>query len=341
MSEKLLKVENLRVSYHTYAGEVQAVRGVDLELNEGETIALVGESGCGKSVTARSLMRLNKVPPAEIKEGSRVLFQGKDIYQFSEKELCQYRGGEVSMIFQDAMAALNPTMTVGNQIAENIRHHSSLSKKEALEKAIVLLKKVGLSEPEKRIRQYPHELSGGMRQRVMIAIAFANEPKLLIADEPTTALDVTIQAQIIDLIKELQKEEKTAVIMITHDLGVVASIAQRIAVMYAGLIVERGNSRDIFYHPKHPYTNMLLEAVPRLDHDAKEELASIAGTPPDLLNPPQGCPFCTRCRYCMEICTETRPPVYGFEEKHEASCWLYALKKPADDAPFTKEEDHE
>ncbi len=341
MSEKLLKVENLKVFYHTYAGEVQAVRGVSFELNEGETIALVGESGCGKSVTARSLMRLNKVPPAEIKEESKVLFQGKDIYQLSEKELCQYRGGSVSMIFQDAMAALNPTMTIGNQIVENIRHHSSLSKKEAMEKAIVLLKKVGLSEPNKRIKQYPHELSGGMRQRVMIAIAFANEPKLLIADEPTTALDVTIQAQIIDLIKELQKEEKTSVIMITHDLGVVANIAQRIAVMYAGLIVERGNSRDIFYHPKHPYTNMLLEAVPRLDHNAKEELASIAGTPPDLLNPPKGCPFCTRCRYCMEICTEKRPPVYEFEENHEASCWLYALKKPAEDAPFTKETAHE
>ena len=265
MNEKLLKVENLKVSYHTYAGEVQAVRGVSFELNEGETIALVGESGCGKSVTARSLMRLNKVPPAEIKEESKVLFQGKDIYQLSEKELCQYRGGSVSMIFQDAMAALNPTMTIGNQIVENIRHHSSLSKKEAMEKAIVLLKKVGLSEPNKRIKQYPHELSGGMRQRVMIAIAFANEPKLLIADEPTTALDVTIQAQIVQLLKRLNSKKNTAILFISHDLSLVRKLCTKVIVMQNGHIVERGNTEDIYQNPQEVYTKQLIAAIPKCE----------------------------------------------------------------------------
>ncbi|MDD4368903.1 MAG: ABC transporter ATP-binding protein [Oscillospiraceae bacterium] len=341
MSDKLLKVDNLRVSYHTYAGEVQAVRGVSFELDEGETLALVGESGCGKSVTARSLMRLNKVPPAEIKAESRVLFQGENIYDFDQNRLRRYRGQDAAMIFQDAMAALNPTMTIGKQVAETLLHHQALSKKAAREQVRQLLQQVGISEPERRLRQYPHELSGGMRQRVMIAIAFANQPRLLIADEPTTALDVTIQAQIIDLMKQLQQIHKTAVIMITHDLGVVANLAQRIAVMYAGTIVERGSSREIFYHPRHPYTNMLLEAVPRLDQPEDKELASIAGTPPDLLNPPPGCPFCSRCRYCMDICLKQRPPVYQFEPDHQADCWLYALEKPAEDAPFTRRDDHE
>ena len=341
MSEKLLEVNNLRVSYHTYAGEVQSVRGVSFTVNKGETVAIVGESGCGKSVTAKSIMRLIKTPPAEIKEGSSIVFNGEDVLKFNEKRLCAYRGGEVAMVFQDALAALNPTMTVGNQILENLRHHTKLSKKEAKARAVELLRMVGIPQPESRVDQYPHEFSGGMRQRVMIAIAFACDPQLLIADEPTTALDVTIQAQIIDLLKDLQKEKNASVILITHDLGVVANIADRIVVMYAGQIVERGPSVEVFHHPRHPYTNALLEAVPRLDLENKQTLASIEGTPPDLIAPPKGCPFCTRCKYCMEICCEQQPPVLDFGGGHEAGCWLYRLETPAADAPFTQEAHYE
>ncbi len=338
MSEKLLEVKDLAVSYCGYAGEVQSVRRVSFDVNRGETVAVVGESGCGKSVTAKTIMHLIKTPPAKIKEGSQVLFNGENVLAFDKKRLSQYRGGEAAIIFQDALAALNPTMTVGNQIAENICHHSSMRKKDALVQAVELLRMVGIPQPEQRVKQYPHEFSGGMRQRVMIAIAFACNPQLLIADEPTTALDVTIQSQIIDLIKDLQKEKGTSVILITHDLGVVANIAHRIVVMYSGKIVERGNNESIFHNPRHPYTNALLEAVPRLDLKNKQVLASIEGTPPDLLNPPAGCPFCTRCKYCMEICCTEEPPAVVFEEGHEASCWLYALAEPCQDAPFTWED---
>ena len=338
MREKLLEVKDLAVSYHGYAGEVQSVRRVSFDVNKGETVAVVGESGCGKSVTAKTIMHLIKTPPAEIKEGSQVLFNGEDVLRFDKKRLSQYRGGEAAIIFQDALAALNPTMTVGNQIVENIRHHSSTGKKEAMAQAVELLRMVGIPQPEQRVKQYPHEFSGGMRQRVMIAIAFACNPQLLIADEPTTALDVTIQSQIVDLIKELQKEKGTSVILITHDLGVVANIAHRIVVMYSGKIVERGSNMSIFHSPRHPYTNALLEAVPRLDLVNKQVLSSIEGTPPDLLNPPAGCPFCTRCKYCMEICCTEEPPAVAFEEGHEASCWLYALAERCEDAPFTWED---
>ena len=338
MREKLLEVKDLAVSYHGYAGEVQSVRRVSFDVNRGETLAVVGESGCGKSVTAKTIMHLIKTPPAEIKEGSQVLFNGEDVLRFDKKRLSQYRGGEAAIIFQDALAALNPTMTVGNQIVENIRHHSSTGKKEAMAQAVELLRMVGIPQPEQRVKQYPHEFSGGMRQRVMIAIAFACNPQLLIADEPTTALDVTIQSQIVDLIKELQREKGTSVILITHDLGVVANIAHRIVVMYSGKIVERGSNMSIFHSPRHPYTNALLEAVPRLDLVNKQVLSSIEGTPPDLLNPPAGCPFCTRCKYCMEICCTEEPPAVAFEEGHEASCWLYALAERCEDAPFTWED---
>ena len=246
MSEKLLEVKNLRVSYHTYAGEVQSVRGVSFTVNKGETVAVVGESGCGKSVTAKSIMRLIKTPPAEIKEGSEIIFDGEDVLQFNEKRLCAYRGGEVAMVFQDALAALNPTMTVGNQIIENLRHHTKLSKKEAKARAVELLRMVGIPQPESRVDQYPHEFSGGMRQRVMIAMAIACRPKLLIADEPTTALDVTIQAQIIELLLELQQKENMALVLITHDLALVAEAAHKIIVMYAGQVVETGDAHAIF-----------------------------------------------------------------------------------------------
>lgn len=319
------------------AGEVQSVRGVSFNVDRGETIAIVGESGCGKSVTAKTIMNLIKVPPAEIKEGGQVLFEGENVLKFDKKRLRQYRGGDTAIIFQDALAALNPTMTVGKQITENLLHHEKISKKEAMQKAVELLRMVGIPQPEQRVKQYPHEFSGGMRQRVMIAIAFACNPKLLIADEPTTALDVTIQAQIMDLIKDLQKKMGTAVILITHDLGVVANVAHRIEVMYSGKIVERGKSLDVFKHPRHPYTNALLDAVPRLDLENKQTLASIEGTPPDLLNPPAGCPFSTRCKYCMEICCKEQPEMRTFEDGHEAACWLYSLEQPREDAPFMQE----
>ncbi len=336
--DKLLEVKDLKVSYHTYAGEVQSVRGVSFDVNEGEAVAIVGESGCGKSVTSKSIMGLIKTPPGEIKKGSEILYKGRNILDFTQKEWSEYRGNEVSIIFQDALASLNPTMTVGKQIVENLMMHRSMSKKEAFEEAVRLLKLVGIPNAEERVNQYPHEYSGGMRQRAMIAIAYACQPNLLIADEPTTALDVTIQAQIMDLIKDLQKKMNTAVILITHDLGVVANIASRIVVMYSGKIVERGFRDDIFYRPKHPYTCALLKAVPRLDLSNKQKLASIEGTPPDLISPPKGCPFCTRCEYCMDICCEQAPMTTHFEDGHEAACWLHHPLAPKDNLPFKTEE---
>lgn len=336
--DKILEVKDLRVSYHTYAGEVQSVRGVSFDVEEGEAVAIVGESGCGKSVTAKSIMGLIKTPPGEIKEGSKILYKGKDVISMTPKEMSAYRGDEVSIIFQDALASLNPTMTVGKQIVENLMLHRDMNKSTAFAEAVNLLKMVGIPNAEERVKQYPHEYSGGMRQRAMIAIAFACQPNLLIADEPTTALDVTIQAQIMDLIKDLQKQMNTAVILITHDLGVVANIARRIVVMYSGTIVERGNRDDIFYHPKHPYTCALLKAVPRLDLSNKQELASIEGTPPDLISPPKGCPFSTRCEYCMEICCEEAPKATDFGDGHQASCWLHHKMAPKDDLPFEWEE---
>lgn len=332
-NDKILEVKDLSVSFNTYAGEVKAVRGVSFELNRGETLAFVGESGCGKTVTAKSILRLLKPPFAVIKEGSQITCDGKDVLALNKKELCEFRGDEVSMIFQDPMTSLNPTMTVGKQIMESLRIHRHLSKKEAREEAIRMLKMVNIPSAEKRVDSYPHEMSGGMRQRVMIAIAFACDPKILICDEPTTALDVTIQGQILDIIKELQREHNTSVIMITHDLGVVANIAQKIAVMYSGMIVERGNCEDIFYRPRHPYTWALIRSVPRLDLENKQVLASIPGTPPDLLNPPVGCPFCTRCEYCMEICKEQMPEVTEFGDGHEASCWLHHPLAPKGEMP--------
>ena len=320
----LLKVEDLKVDYHTYAGTVQAVRGVSFELYKGQTLAIVGESGCGKSVTARSIMRLIH-EPGKIAGDSKIIFEGKDVNSFTQKELFSYRGGDASIIFQDAMASLNPTMTIGKQIVENILHHSKIGKNEAKEKAVNLLKKVGISSPEQRFKQYPHELSGGMRQRVMIAIAFANNPKLMIADEPTTALDVTIQSQIMELIRKLKDDQNASVILITHDLGVVAGIADRVLVMYGGVIVESGTAREIFYNAKHPYTKALHSAVPRADEKSGKELVSIAGAPPDLINPPIGCPFSTRCKYCMNICKREQPPEFQFEDGHIAKCFLHVL----------------
>lgn len=334
--EKLLEVKNLRVSYHTHAGEVQSVRGVSFDVEKGEAVAIVGESGCGKSVTSKAIMGLIQTPPGEIKEGSEIYYNGKDVLKFSDKEWSEYRGGEASIIFQDALTSLNPTMTAGKQIAENLIIHRGMSKAEALKEAVQMLKLVGIPNPEKRVNQYPHEFSGGMRQRVMIAIALACNPKLLIADEPTTALDVTIQAQIIELIKDLQEKLGTSVIIITHDLGVVADIAKRIVVMYSGKIIEKGLCNEVFYEPKHPYTWALLKAVPRLDLQNKQKLVSIDGTPPDLIAPPKGCPFSTRCKYCMEICLEEAPEVAEFSDTHSAACWLHHPLAPELDLPFSK-----
>ncbi|MCI8640161.1 MAG: ABC transporter ATP-binding protein [Coprococcus sp.] len=321
----LIEVKNLRVSYHTYAGEVRSVQGVDFTVGEGETLAIVGESGCGKTVTAKAVMGLIQ-PPGEVKEGSEIIYQGRNMVLAPEKEWEAYRGEKCAMIFQDALAALNPTLSVGKQIAENLVIHRKIGKKEAMEEAVRLLEKVGIPEAKKRVRQYPHEFSGGMRQRAMIAIALACSPKLLIADEPTTALDVTIQAQILELLKSLQQETKVSIILITHDLGVVADMADYIAVMYAGKIIEYGKGRDIFYHPRHPYTWSLLNAVPRLDGDRKKELASIEGAPPNLLAPVKGCAFAERCPYCMKVCMRLFPPVFRFGEGHCASCYLHHEK---------------
>lgn len=299
--EKILEVENLNVSFNTYAGEVKAVRGVSFELSRGETLAFVGESGCGKTVTAKSILRLLKPPFAVIKPESKIVCNGKDVLKMNKKELCEFRGDEVGMIFQDPMTSLNPTMTVGKQIMESLMIHKKLDKKAAREEAIKMLKLVNIPSPEKRIDNYPHEMSGGMRQRVMIAIALACNPNVLIADEPTTALDVTIQAQIMDLMMELKTEMNTAIILVTHDLGVVANFADRIQVMYAGEVVERGTTKEIFNESKHPYTWALLRSVPRLGSESKEELYALGGTPPDLLLPLNHCPFADRCEYCLSL----------------------------------------
>ena len=317
----VLEVNDLHVSFDTYAGEVKAVRGVTFTLHEGEVLAIVGESGCGKSVTAQTVMKLNPMPPARIPQGE-VRLGEHDIVAASEKEMQQLRGKDVSMIFQDPMTCLNPTKHVGKQIVEAIRHHQHLSAAEAKEEAIKYLKMVNIPNPEERAKQYPHEFSGGMRQRAMIAMALSCSPKVLIADEPTTALDVTIQAQIMDLLAEIKEETDTAIILITHDLGVVAGMADRVAVMYAGKIVETGTVEDVFYRNAHPYTQALLKSLPTIDSDKKDRLVSIAGTPPDLLNPPKGCGFAARCKHCMHICKEEQPPEFTVGENHTASCWL-------------------
>lgn len=325
---KILEVENLNVSFNTYAGEVKAVRGVSFELNEGETLAFVGESGCGKTVTAKSILRLLKPPFAVIKPESKIVCNGKDVMQMKEKELCEFRGNEVGMIFQDPMTSLNPTMKIGYQIMESLMIHKKLDKKAAREEAIHMLKMVNIPSPEKRIDNYPHEMSGGMRQRVMIAIALACNPHVLIADEPTTALDVTIQAQIMDLMMDLKKEMNTAIILVTHDLGVVANFADRIQVMYAGQVMERGTTKEIFNESKHPYTWALLNSVPRIDGESKEELYALGGTPPDLILPLNHCPFADRCEYCMPICKQKNPAETTLSDTHKVSCWLMHEKAP-------------
>ena len=320
--DKILDVKDLRVSFNTYAGEVKAVRGVSFELSPGETLAFVGESGCGKTVTAKALMRLLQPPFAVIKEGSSVKFDGTEVLDMDKKALRAYRGNDVSMIFQDPMTSLNPTMTCGKQIMESLILHKGLTKAQAREEAIETLRLVKIPDPEKRVDEYPHQMSGGMRQRVMIAIALSCQPRVLIADEPTTALDVTIQAQIIDLLRELRDKLNVAIILVTHDLGVVANFADRIQVMYAGQVLERGPAREIFYESKHPYTWALLSSAPKLATETKQELYSLGGTPPDLLLPLECCPFAARCEYCMPICRERMPEETVISDTHKVSCWL-------------------
>ena len=320
MSEKLLEIKDEKHSIFTPAGEVKALNGVSFSMNEGEVLGIVGESGSGKSVTAYSIMGLTAYPGKLI--GGTIYFNGHQIEKMSEKEMRKIRGNEVSIIFQDPMTSLNPVYTIGNQITEVIRLHTGKSKKEAYDRAKELLELVGINEPTKRLKQYPHELSGGMRQRVMIAIALACEPKLLIADEPPTALDVTIQAQILELMQELRQKLGMSIIMITHDLGVVASMCERIAVMYAGHIVEYGTADEIFYEPKHEYTKGLINSIPKLSAQEIERLVPIEGQPVDLLNPPAGCPFAPRCANCMKICLREMPPKTELSDTHYSHCWL-------------------
>lgn len=334
MTNKLLEVKNLEVSFDTYAGEVKAVRDVSFYLLEGETLAIVGESGCGKSVTARSIMRLNPEPPARFKNG-QILFNGEDILEKKEREMRSIRGRKIGMIFQDPMTSLNPTMTIGKQIVEGLRKHQKVSASEAKKIAIEMLKMVQIPNPEQRFGEYPHQFSGGMRQRAMIAVSLVCKPQLLIADEPTTALDVTIQAQILDLMNDLKKQTGTSIILITHDLGVVAQMSDRIVVMYGGKIVETGSTHEIFYNARHPYTWGLLQSVPRVDvNKDTDRLVSIEGTPPDLFDPPKGCPFADRCEYAMTICREEMPPNFDIQQGHLSACWLNHPQAPKVEIPI-------
>nr|WP_152619560.1 ABC transporter ATP-binding protein [Bacillus safensis] len=332
--ERILEVKDLAISFKTYGGEVQAIRGVNFHLNKGETLAIVGESGSGKSVTSQAIMRLIPMPPGYFKRG-QILFDGQDIVKKTEKQMQTIRGKDISMIFQDPMTSLNPTMKVGKQITEVLFKHEQISKEAAEKRAIELLELVGIPMPEKRIKQYPHEFSGGMRQRVVIAMALAADPKLLIADEPTTALDVTIQAQILELMKEIQQKVDTSIIFITHDLGVVANVADRVAVMYAGQIVETGTVDEIFYNPKHPYTWGLLASMPSLDTDGGDEgkLTAIPGTPPDLTNPPKGDAFALRSDYAMKIDFEKDPPMFKVSDTHYVKSWLLHPNAPKVEPP--------
>ena len=325
-NEKLLEIKNLTVHYQSYDATVHAVENLNLSLGNGETLGLVGETGAGKTTTVKSIMRILPTPPARVVSGE-IFFDGQDLLKVSEKEMRKIRGKEIAMIFQDPMTSLNPVMTVADQIAEVIRLHDGGSRAEAHKKACDMLELVGI-RPE-RGSDYPHQFSGGMKQRVVIAMALACNPRFLIADEPTTALDVTIQAQILNLIKKLNRQFGMTTMLITHDLGVVATVCDKVAVMYGGLIMEYGTVDEIFYHPRHPYTMGLLGSIPHVDGGEKRRLIPIDGTPPDLINPPKGCPFSTRCKYCMNVCTQEQPPYFA-EDKHRTMCWMLDVDAPKD-----------
>lgn len=320
MSQFLLDIKNIRLSFFTAVGEVKALNDISLSMEQGDVLGIVGESGSGKSVTAYSIMGLTAYPGRLV--GGSIEFNGHRIDELSEDDMQKIRGNEVSIIFQDPMTSLNPVYTVGNQIRETLMLHTNKTKQEIRDRAVELLELVGINEPQRRLKQYPHELSGGMRQRVMIAMALACEPKLLIADEPTTALDVTIQAQILELMIELKQKIGMSIIMITHDLGIVANMCEKIAVMYAGKIVEYGIVDEIYYNPCHEYTKGLLNSIPKLYEEKRTKLIAIEGTPVDMLNPPKGCPFAPRCNRCMKICLRQMPPYTQISDEHYSACWL-------------------
>ena len=316
-----LELQDLSVQFHTGKEIVQAVRGVSLEVQEGEVLAIVGESGCGKSVLCKSVMKL--LPQTAHIAGGRILVDGVDITDYREREMEKLRGNVFSMVFQDPMTSLNPTMKIGAQIAEAVRVHEPKIRKAELDgRVLELLGLVGIDRAKERMQQYPGQMSGGMRQRVLIAMALACEPKLLIADEPTTALDVTIQAQILDLLHELKDEFHTSIMLITHDMGVVATVCSKVIIMYGGLVMESGTVEEVFYEPKHPYTKALLKAIPSLDLKEGERLQSIPGLPPSLIDPPKGCPFAERCEYATERCKNEKPEYTEFTETHRAMCFL-------------------
>ncbi|MDR1509802.1 MAG: ABC transporter ATP-binding protein [Synergistaceae bacterium] len=322
----LLEIKNLRTSFRISGGVVQAVRGVGLSVGEGEFWGIVGESGCGKSVTMLSVMGL--LPENAAIRADVMAFGGKDLLRASPREMRSVRGNEIGMIFQDPMTSLDPLYTIGNQLMEPLRIHGKMSAREAERRAVEMLELVGISSPASRLKQYPHEFSGGMRQRVMIAIAMSCNPKLLIADEPTTALDVTIQAQILELMKDMKEKSGTAMVLITHDLGVIASVCSRIVVMYGGLIMEEGECEDIFYRPLHPYTKGLLASISGMESGTKKKLVPIPGSPPDLMNPPAGCPFTARCAWAMRICAAAAPRSAN-AGGHSAACWLLHGRRAA------------
>ena len=325
--DNVLEIKDLNVEFDTYGGVVHAVRGVSYSVPRGKTLAVVGESGCGKSVTVQSIMGLIAKPPGRITKGSAVL-DGVNLLSLPEKEARLYRGKDIGMIFQDAMSSLNPTMKIGKQIAETLVLHKGMQITDALKEAVRLLDLTRIPEAAKRVNQYPFEFSGGMLQRVMIAVAVACKPKVLIADEPTTALDVTIQDQVLELMRDLQKEEGMSIVLITHDLGVVARMADSVAVMYAGQIVESGAVDDVFYKSAHPYTLGLKQAMPSASKEASQKLMPIPGTPPDLFNPPSGCAYAARCPVAKNICSQKRVPVFDLNDSHKSMCWLQHSAAP-------------
>ena len=320
--EPLLDVKNLKTQFFTQDGVVRAVDDVSFDIMPGETLGIVGESGCGKSITAMSIMRLIPSPPGKIVQGE-ILFKGEDIITMSDEEIRNIRGNEIAMIFQDPMTSLNPVLSINRQLGETLELHMGMNKSQARRRAVELLEMVGIPEAEDRVNQYPHQFSGGMRQRVMIAMALSCNPSLLIADEPTTALDVTIQAQILDLMQTLQAEHNTAVMLITHDLGVVAGMSDRINVMYAGHVVETATAEELFENPRHPYTVGLLNSIPRLDSEIKGKLDPIRGLPPDLIDLPDLCPFVPRCDYAREKCEQQNPPLLDVNGAHRSACWFW------------------
>jgi oligopeptide transport system ATP-binding protein len=330
-TKRLLDIQNLHTSFFTHFGEVKAVDDVSIYLDKGETLGIVGESGSGKSVTMLSVMGLLSENGKVVSGG--ITLSGRDLSKLSEREMEDVRGNEIGMIFQDPMTSLDPVFTIGYQIVETLMKHKKISREEAKSRAVDILSSVMIPSPERRMSQYPHEFSGGMRQRVMIAIALCCGPGILIADEPTTALDVTIQAQILDLMKDLNRRTDTSIILITHDLGVVAEICDRVNVMYAGRIAESGTAKDIFHRPRHPYTWGLLKSVPNPKRIMKERLVPIKGQPPDLLKPPAGCAFAPRCEYAMKVCLIKRPPAFDIGDGHSASCYLNHPNAPAHIAP--------